>query len=169
MRGTFIIATALAVCAPAIAQDAPTLPSDETLVENAANRFFDALRGQGNYELADVMHPDGTIMISDRMHPEKPTVIVLPNAAYLASQAKSERSINEVMDYDIITVRDGVGQIWGPYRFMVEGKTTHCGINSMTFIETEEGFWQLGNTSFTMVPPDECGNLDAPPAPEGSE
>ena len=138
------------------------LPSEETRVENAANSFFAALRGEGNYELSELMRPDGMMMISDRMNLEKANLIVLPNAAYLASRGEP---FVELMDYQIIVARDGVGQVWGPYRVIVDGKTTHCGINSLSFVESLEGIWQLGNSSFTMVPPDQCGNLGAPEEP----
>lgn len=162
MRGPFLLIAALCTGAPAIAQDAPTQPTDETRVENAANSFFAALRGKGNYELSELMRPDGLIMISDRMNPEKPNLVIVPNAAYLASRGDP---FTELMDYQIIEARDGIGHIWGPYRVIIDGKTTHCGINSMGFIENEEGVWQLGNTSFTMVPPDQCDNLGAPKEP----
>ena len=168
MRGTLIAIAALLTATNGLAQDqtpdSPMLPSDETRVENAANNFFDALRGEGNYELSDIMRPDGVMMIADRMNPDEPNLIVLPNSAYLASREAGAPFI-ELMDYDILLARDGIAHIWGPYRVIVDGKTTHCGINSLTFVESLEGFWQLGNSSFTMVAPDECGNLDAPPAP----
>jgi len=158
--------------APTMAQDsgadAPMLPSDETRVENAANRFFEALRGEGNATLEDLMRPDGMMMIADRMNPEAPNLIILPNSAYLAGRDAGS-PFTELMDYDILVARDGIAQVWGPYRVIVDGKTTHCGINSMSFVESNKGAWQLGNSSFTMVPPEDCGNLDAPPAPEGSE
>ena len=145
-------------------------PSAEREVSLSTGRgCAEALRGEGNAPLGEIMYSDGTIIISDRRDPENPQVFVRSNAEYLANFAKQPASINEVMDYNFILVSDGVGQVWGPYRFMVEGKTTHCGINAMTFIETKEYLWLLGNTTFTMVPPDECGNLDAPPAPEDSE
>ena len=168
MRGHLTIAAAIIFAAPASAQDAPLdapmLPSDETRVENAANRFFEALRGEGNATLAELMRPDGMIMIADRMNPEAPNLIILPNAAYLASRDAGS-PFTELMDYDILVARDGIAQVWGPYRVIVDGKTTHCGINSMSFVEGLEGVWQLGNSSFTMVPPEDCGNLGAPSEP----
>ena len=169
MRGYLTIIAALAVATPGCAQDkapdAPMRPTGETQVENTANSFFEALRGEGNYELSEIMHPDGVIMISDRRDREAPKLITLTNADYLARR-DAGAPFTELMDYDIVLSRDGVAQVWGPYRVIVDGKTTHCGINSMSFVEVSEEVWQLGNTSFTMVSPEDCGNLDAPPAPD---
>ena len=168
MRGTPIAIAALMAATSGMAQDqtpdAPMLPSDETRVENAVNTFFDALRGEGNYELSDIMRADGMMMISDRMNPEKPNLIVLPNSAYLASRDAGS-PFTELMDYDVIMVSDGIAQVWGPYRVIVDGKTTHCGVNSMSFVESSENLWQLGNSSFTMVPAEDCANLGAPSEP----
>ena len=69
------------------------------------------------------------------------------------------------MEYDVIIASDGVGQVWGPYRFMVDGKTMHCGIKSLSFVEINEDLWRLGNSSYTVLPPEACANLGAPAEP----
>lgn len=169
MRGILKSAAALTAGAFApfalSAQDAPSLPSDETLMKNVADRFFEVLRGEGNATLDEIMHPDGVIMVANRMDPANPRLGTLTNTAYMASFKERNAPFTELMNYEALWVRDGVAQLWGPYRLIRDGKTVHCGINSMSFVEVEEGNWQLGNTSFTMVAPDQCDNVGAPPEP----
>ena len=132
-----------------------------TPVIAAADTFFEALRSKDQEKLAAIMRPDGTIMIDDRMNGTTPNLLVVPNAAYLQGRDDSDTTINEVMRYESVQVDGNIGLVWGPYRYTVNGKTTHCGINSLTFIRREDT-WKLGNSSFTMVPPEACEALGAP-------
>jgi hypothetical protein len=63
-----------------------------------------------------------------------------------------------------VPVDGDTAMVAGPYRFLVSGKTTHCGVNVLSFVKTESG-WKVGDTEYTMVPPSECDGLDAPEAP----
>lgn len=164
MRGHLTIAAALlsALATPALAQDNEGARSE---VIAAADAFFDALRSKDAEKLAAIMRPDGTIMIDDRMFEEREVLMVVPNAAYLKGRDDNDDAVNEVMQYESVHIDGNIAQVWGPYRFTVNGETTHCGINSMTFIRGE-GEWMLGNSSFSIVPPEKCGSLNAPDMPQ---
>jgi hypothetical protein len=68
------------------------------------------------------------------------------------------------MVYTAVLVDGDMAQVWGPYRFMAGGKTTHCGIDSLSMVK-RDGAWKVANTSFTMVPPSQCDALGAPKEP----
>ena len=161
MRATFIIAAAL-VAAPASAQRDEADPGALTA---AADGFFAALRSPDKSALRPVMHPDGVIIIHSRMDNGQPALRVLTNADYLKGHEARTIVIDEVMHYEAVLIDGGMGHVWGPYRFLVAGETSHCGINSMSFAKAEDGRWQVTNTSFTMEPPGECERLGAPETP----
>ncbi|MEM6857584.1 MAG: nuclear transport factor 2 family protein [Pseudomonadota bacterium] len=163
MRGYLKITAALlgGLAMPALAQDNESAARE---VIAAADTFLEALRSKDQEKLAAIMRPDGTIMIDDRLNGTTPNLLVVPNAAYLQGRDDSDTKINEVMRYESVHVDGNIGQVWGPYRYTVDGKTTHCGINSLTFIRRDD-VWKLGNSSFTMVSPDQCEAYRAPPAP----
>ncbi len=104
-------------------------------------------------------------MIIDQMDADNPRTITVPVADHLARWAKDTRSVDEKMYRDHIHISGNLAQVWGPYTFWVEGEITHCGINSLSLVKTD-GEWKVGNTSFTMVPPDQCADIDAPGRPE---
>ncbi len=152
-------AVALFAAAPLAAQ--PTPEQEEVIA--AADAFFAALRGDDKTALAPLMQADAIISINDRTGSGPPVLRRITAAKFLENRAKAPPGIAEYMKYVTVPVTDGKAQVAWPYRFLVNGKTTHCGINGRGFVKTENG-WKLGDTSFTMVPPSENGVLDAPEA-----
>ncbi|MFL0355705.1 hypothetical protein ACI5KX_04435 [Erythrobacter sp. GH1-10] len=136
-------------------------PTDEQIdVINAVDDFFNALRSDDKAALATEMMPEATIFIHNRLDPSKPRIDVVPVADHLARWAKSSAEVNELMSYDTILVDGDMAQVWGPYAFWAEGELSHCGVNSLSLAKGERG-WKVANTSFTMEPPETCGDIAA--------
>jgi ketosteroid isomerase-like protein len=158
MRGIPIFAgLALAFAVPAAADDS----GERDAVIAGAEAFFAALRSEDKTALAAVMLPEGVIFVHNRMDPDNPRVDAVPVARHLERWAKSTRKTDEKMAYRQVLVDGDMAQVWGPYVFAADGTVTHCGINSLSMVRTEGG-WKVGNTSFTMVPPDQCAAIGAP-------
>ena len=157
-----IPALAALLAAAPLAAEEPTPEQAEAIA--AADAFFAALRSDDKTALAGQMLPEGMIFIHNRMNPDAPRVDVVPVARHLENWAKGTRKADEVMRYDAVLVDGDMAQVWGPYRFIAEGKTTHCGINSMSLVKRAGG-WKVANTSFTMEQPARCAGLGAPEAP----
>lgn len=130
-------------------------------VRQGAERFFAALRSDDKTALAAEMVPGAMIFVHNRMDPANPRVDTVAVTDHLARWAKGTRRTDEAMRYDHILVDGDMAQVWGPYAVAVDGKVTHCGINSLSMVRTEGG-WKVGNTSFTMVAPDQCAAVGAP-------
>ena len=160
MKAAFATAAALAAV-PLAAQDNAARQAEATA---AADAFFAALRSDDKTALARQMDPEGLIFIHDRMDPAAPKVIVVPVARHLENWLKSPTGLDERMTYSAVLVDGDMAQVWGPYRFIAGGQTSHCGINSMSLVKRADG-WKVANTSFTMEPPERCAALGAPDAP----
>jgi hypothetical protein len=155
-----ILALAMAALAAAPLSAAPT--PEQADVTAAADGFFAALRSNDKNALARQMDTAGMIYIHDRRDPARPEVTIVPVATHLENWQKSPPGLDEVMRYDTVLIDGDMAQVWGPYRFTSGGKTTHCGINSMSFVKRADRGWKLGNTSFTMERPERCAELGAP-------
>lgn len=155
-----LTAAALLAAAPLAAQE-PTPEQAEAIA--AADAFFAALRNDDKTALARQMLPEGVIFIHNRMKPDSPRVDIVPVTRHLENWLKSPPGLDEVMRYDTVLVDGDMAQVWGPYRFTSGGKTTHCGINSMSLVKTADG-WKVANTSFTMEQPARCAAIGAPEA-----
>lgn len=154
-----LTATALIAATPLAAEPVP----EQAEAIAAADAFFAALRSDDKTALAKQMLPEGVIFIHNRMKPDAPRVDVVPVAKHLENWTKSPPGLDEVMRYDTVLVDGDMAQVWGPYRFTVGRKTSHCGINSLSLVKREDG-WKVANTSFTMEAPSECARLGAPEA-----
>ncbi len=155
---------ALLAAAPVAAKTAPERTPVAAEAIAAADAFFAALRSDDKTALARQMDGAGMITIHDRMEPAAPEVVFVPVAKHLENWLKSPPGLDERMIYTAVLVDGDMAQVWGPYRFMAGGKTTHCGINSLSLVKTESG-WKVANTSFTMELPERCTALGAPEAP----
>jgi hypothetical protein len=177
MKALLAAALTLVAAAPLAAQVAPPdmdrlLAADEADpytardvgVRRAADAFFAALRNPDKTALARQMVPEGMIFIHNRMR-DKPEVDVVPVAEHLANWAKSPPGVDERMIYQTVLIDGDMAQVWGPYRFMAGGKTSHCGINVLSMVLTEDGAWKVANTSFTMERPEFCDEIGAPEEP----
>ncbi|WP_285711517.1 DUF4440 domain-containing protein [Erythrobacter oryzae] len=161
MKAVITAAAALLAAAPLAAEE-PTPEQAEAIA--AADAFFAALRSEDRTALARQMLPEGMIFVHSRMKPDFPRVDVIPVADHLARWAKGTRKVDEVMRYDTVRVDGDMALVWGPYRFISDGQTSHCGINSLSLVKTEGG-WKVANTSFTMELPERCAALGAPEVP----
>ncbi|MBV7258070.1 hypothetical protein [Erythrobacter crassostreae] len=150
-----ILAAALAVTATAASAQLTMTPTDSGKVMLAAADFIDAIGSDDKSALAQHMIPEGTIFVHNRMDPDNPRVDIVSVADHLERWSKGKRKTSERMDFRRISVDGDMAQVWGPYSFEVDGKLTHCGVNSLSMVKTESG-WKVANTSFTMVPPSDC-------------
>ena len=161
MRGYLISAAAL-LSAPALADDHAPSPKEKVIA--AADAFFAALRDPDKAALANELLAEAVIFVHDRRDPSNPRTTIVPAGAHLESWLQSAPGVDEYMSYESVLVDGTMAHVWGPYVFLLNGKPTHCGINSMSMSRTEKG-WKVGNTSFTMTSTDECEALGAPKGP----
>ena len=148
------------IAAPAAADTYVPNPS-EVEVREAVDQFFEALGSDDKTALAEVMLPEGVIFVHNRMDHTNTRVDVVSVADHLERWAQGTRDVSETMRITQLLVIDDMAQVWGPYSFEVEGEVSHCGVNSMSLVRQDDGSWKVGNTSFTMVPPDQCKAVGA--------
>ncbi len=161
MKALLPITFALAAAPIAAETPASTQAPEHAAVTAAADAFFDALRTDDKTALALQMDPQGLITIHNRMDPAAPKILFVPVAKHLENWLKTPPGLDERMVYTTVLVDGDMAQVWGPYSFIASGKTTHCGINSMSLVK-REGARKIANTSFSMVPPADCDALGAP-------
>lgn len=132
-------------------------PKGEVLV--AARAFMRAISSDDKTALADHMVTGGVIFVHNRLDPDNPQLRVIPVADHLERWSQGTRDTEERMRYSKIDVDGDMAHVWGPYSFAVDGEVTHCGVNSLSMVKTDDG-WKVANTSFSMVAPSECGQYE---------
>ena len=149
----------MALTSPALAQAGETaqLPIvDEGPIFAAVNAFIAAIGDDDKTALAEHMIPEGTIFVHNLMDPANPSLAIVPVSDHLENWALRDGDFEETMHGYDLTVSWTMAHAWGGYSFAVNGEVTHCGVNSLSLVQTDDGTWKVGNASFTMVSPDNC-------------
>ncbi|WP_189439812.1 nuclear transport factor 2 family protein [Rhodanobacter panaciterrae] len=83
-----------------------------------------------------VLKPDGTVAMEH-------------DSDYLDSLAKHKEAFRERIWSAQVTVQGDIAQVWAPYDFHLDGKLSHCGIDSFSMVRTVEG-WRVAGVSYTV-------------------
>jgi hypothetical protein len=160
MKAILAIAALLAA-APLAAEPTAEQPADLPIADEgpifaAVDAFIAAIGDDDKTKLAQHMLPEGMIFVHNLMDPAKPKVDVIPVAKHLDNWALGTGVFEEIMRGYSLSVSWTMAHVWGGYSFAVDGVITHCGVNSLSLVQTDDGSWKVGNASFTMVQPDKC-------------
>lgn len=68
---------------------------------------------------------------------------------YLDSLAKHKEAFRERIWNAQVTVQGDIAQVWAPYDFHLDGKLSHCGVDSFSMVRTAEG-WRVAGVSYTV-------------------
>lgn len=146
-----ILLTALAANDPA---------EQKAEVRAAVDRFLEVLNSEKRVGFDQVLHADG-VAFSMRYIGDQHGVRVRTNRETITNNREPNvRYTERYWDPTIMVHRD-VAQFWAPYSFDVDGKRSHCGIDSFSLARID-GKWIVTNGSWTVEPPENCPSLGEP-------
>lgn len=114
--------------------------------EQAVVDFFTAFHQRDSLVLADFFTSKAQLQtLLER--PEQPTkVSEVPVNRFI--QAVSKRPQTPVWEERLgtptVLQHQGLAQVWVPYRFLLDGKTSHCGYNSFQLVLLD-GVWKINH------------------------
>ena len=129
---------------PAAAQQSP---SDEREVLAVVQRLFDAMASCDGAAARSLSMPEGRLY---RLEPGADTGVRSSTfEEFSASLQKCGRQMLERMWSPQVRVHKGIATVWTPYDFWLDGKFSHCGIDSFELVKTAEG-WRLSGGTYTI-------------------
>lgn len=156
MTAPLAILAAIAAAAPS---QAPDPAVSEVLA--AVQLWLDALETNDAEAFKKLTHPDG-VAFSARYLPGQERIRVRSNRTDLESAGKPRPRYTERFWNPTVLVRADLAQFWAPYSFDIDGKRSHCGIDSFSLMRIE-GRWMVTNASWTVEPPEtSCAALGEP-------
>lgn len=54
-----------------------------------------------------------------------------------------------------VRISDHLAVVWLPYDLYIDGEWSHCGVDTFTFVRTEEG-WRIASMAWTIEQPPAC-------------
>lgn len=110
--------------------------------------FFEALAAHdGEAGLALVM-PEGR-MFSVRYADGKKVIQSATFGDGLSKWKSITQSMRERIWNADVRVRGDIATVWTPYDFHMDGKFSHCGINALDLVKTDQG-WKLSGGMYTV-------------------
>jgi ketosteroid isomerase-like protein len=138
----------------------PWATDDKAAVQAAVDEFIAAINSGDAVALDRLLHDDGAAFIQGyvkgregmRVRPNKESV----ERMKMSTTRNTERYWNPT-----ILVHRDIAHFWAPYSFDIDGKRSHCGVDSFNLAKVD-GKWILTNNAWTVEPPERCAELGEP-------
>jgi hypothetical protein len=125
--------------------------ADHADVMKTMQAFFDTMSTHDVAGARKILQPQGrfhAISIKDG----KPDVRAFSNEEYFAQLEGewSKRKLRERIWSPDVRINGLIATLIAPYDFWIDGKFSHCGIDTFDFIKTEEG-WKIAGGVYTVA------------------
>lgn len=138
------------------------LPGDEAAVLAVVDQFMTAISTNDLELMASVQLPDGMTYRAGPAQGGGVEVVARPNSYWVQPERADGRARIERYWSPAVLMRGHIAVVWTPYEFWLDGKRSHCGIDTFNLVKVD-GRWRVANAMWT-VEPEGCASLD-PPAP----
>lgn len=121
--------------------------SDEQKIKDVINMFFESLASKDSTLLLKSTMRDGQVW--RKYNNENPVRIDQRHTKDDLSKMSDWPNLKEVAQEFRIIHEQGIATAWVPYKFWVEGKFSHCGIDVFTLFDMN-GQWKIVSTAYTI-------------------
>ena len=113
------------------------------------DKMFAEMANHNPAAIAELFTKDSNLTAIIKRKDGKTAIAAFTGEAFSKNFAEKKGEIKEDM-YEHKTLIDGdLAMVWGRYVFFVDGKISHCGLNSFHLVRTETG-WKIANASSTI-------------------
>ena len=127
-----------------------TSAADSSAVVAAVERLFDGMARRDTTALRAVLMP-GSQFISVRAGADNAAPRRQADTTFLRSLAGGREKLLERMWKPSVHVHGPIAVVWAPYDFHIDGKFSHCGVDTFSLVRTTAG-WQISGISYTVEP-----------------
>lgn len=129
-------------------------------VQAAVDAFIAAINSGDAAALDRLTHDDGAAFIQGYVKGREGLRRRSNKESVDGLKATTSRYHERYWNPTILVHRD-IAHFWAPYSFDIDGKRSHCGVDSFNLARVE-GQWILTNNAWTVEPPDRCAALGEP-------
>ena len=148
MKHLALVATlALAGC-----RSVPSAPSDRAAVLATVQSFFDAMHARDGEAAARVTVPDG-VFVNTRIEGGKRVEKHFSNREWIEKLATEHTVLlEEFTGAPTVLVEGDVATVWCAYRFSIDGRASHAGVDVFNLVRTDAG-WRISGGAYSVVRP----------------
>jgi hypothetical protein len=131
----------LLVIPPLFAQSA-----DESDVIAVVQKTFDGMAAHDEAMIRSTMLPDARLY---SIRGDTPPRAIEFDGWVNGIAASKAPIVERFVEKPSVSIRGRMAQLWGEYEFLLDGKFSHCGVDTVTLFKTAEG-WKIATLAFTM-------------------
>jgi len=134
----------------AFSQVAPSAAesNERKAILKVVQEFFDTMTSRDVESARQVLIPEGRFH-SVRQQDAGYVVQTFTNEGYLKDLSKGKEQYRERMWNSKVLIRGLIATVWTPYDFWIDGKFSHCGIDSFNLIKSN-GEWKIAGGVYTV-------------------
>ncbi len=136
-----------------VAAPQATAQSEEQAVLAAVQKFFDTMTARDTAGAAEVLILDATYFAVSQTEAGV-SVRGRTNREYVASLAQPGPRLEEQIWQPQVKIHGPIAMVWTPYRFLLDGRLSHCGVDAFSLVRTAAG-WKISGVVYTVE--QECG------------
>ena len=142
-----LVVAALAACmaTPALAADA-----EDAAILAQVQRFFDGLGSQDAAAMESALLPDA-MLTAQRFQADGRVTLSRRTGSAFVETVKGQAGLAERMWDPVVMRRGPIAMVWAPYEFLLNGKSTHCGIDVFDMVKVD-GTWKIAHLMWTQEP-----------------
>lgn len=145
-----------------VAQVPGTPDADRQAVLALAQAFFDALAAKDGAAIRKLCLPEARIQ-SIRPGPGSAVLRSRSLEEDITALAASRERLQERMWNPTVHLQGRIATVWAPYDFHRDGAFSHSGIDTFTFMRTDQG-WRIAALAYTVEPDRPSAHPAGPPA-----
>jgi hypothetical protein len=144
-KGTIILLLLAAVLPNTLNAE---VPEEEKAVITVVKQFFEVLETRDTELAKKILIPEGQ-NFSIR---ENEKGVVVKQANYhdlIDSLKKNKANYKEVMQNPKVLIHKRIAVLWADYKFYIDGKFSHCGVDAFSLLKTADG-WKIAGIVYTV-------------------
>lgn len=119
-------------------------PADRAAVLAAVDSLFSSMSRRDTLASRAILLPGAVFYIASGGRARSSS-----DTAYIRSLSRDAAALKERIWSPTVLIHGSIAQVWTPYDFHVDGKFSHCGVDSFSLVRTEAG-WRIAAATYTI-------------------
>jgi hypothetical protein len=125
-----------------VRSEAQTVTTTDS-VKATINRFFEGMKRHDTTMIRGSLAPEVIFQTIARNKKGETLVRTEGVGEFLKFIAEhTEDNLDEQIEFEMVKIDGNLASVWTPYRFLLNGKLSHCGANSFQLVRLAQG-WQI--------------------------
>jgi len=138
----------IALIFPAVVFAGSDQADEKEAVITVVQQFFDVLESR-DVTVAKKLLAEGGAAFSIRYDNGEESILLRDFAALTDHLFKGKEILKETMTNPTVLIHKGIAVLWADYKFYIDGKFQHEGVDAFTLIKTPQG-WKITSIVYTV-------------------